>query len=257
MPLDKSCSLDAFKANVRASYKDGKTAKGTQHVAIALSTLKRACGVKDGGKRMSPKEIVAAGQKDESAKVSVSALIAQATEPGDDVFTDAWVARMRDLAEAAYQEAVRRERGPATERLLSWLHGYIVRRPAPTFEAKNRGSRWGPWVEWLSRLEMAATNQAVFELGKAVREYRLGEIAEPSNEPKRSSSELLATIFGEGQGKRSIDLAVRTSPRGVGTSPSAAPPDANNRTNNGTFRAYADGGKIKSGDGRAPKGRSR
>lgn len=33
MPLDKSCSLDAFQGNVSRSYKEGKRAKGTQHVA--------------------------------------------------------------------------------------------------------------------------------------------------------------------------------------------------------------------------------
>jgi hypothetical protein len=62
--LDRSCSLEAFKNNVRREYHAGKTAQGTQHVAIALSVLKRSCGV-DSKERMSPKEIVAAGQKTE------------------------------------------------------------------------------------------------------------------------------------------------------------------------------------------------
>jgi hypothetical protein len=58
--LDRSCSLEAFKNNVRREYHAGKTAQGTQHVAIALSVLKRSCGV-DSKARMTPKEIVAAG----------------------------------------------------------------------------------------------------------------------------------------------------------------------------------------------------
>lgn len=62
--LDRACSLAAFKNNVRREYHAGKTAKGTQHVAIALSVLKRSCGV-DSDERMTPKEIVAAGNKKE------------------------------------------------------------------------------------------------------------------------------------------------------------------------------------------------
>lgn len=58
--LDRSCSLKAFKNNIRREYHAGKTAQGTQHVAIALSVLKRSCGV-DSKARMKPKEIVAAG----------------------------------------------------------------------------------------------------------------------------------------------------------------------------------------------------
>jgi len=60
--LDKACSVDAFEKNVRREYHAGKTAQGTQHVAIALSVLKRACGVKS-KKRMTTKEIVAAGER--------------------------------------------------------------------------------------------------------------------------------------------------------------------------------------------------
>lgn len=247
MPLDKSCSLDAFKANVRASYKEGKTAKGTQHVAIALSTLKRACGVKDDDRRMSPKDIVAVGQKGESM-VRVDAIVSRATEPVLEIFSDAWIRHVGELAEAALREAVDHRRGPATDRLLGWINGYVVRRSTPTFESRNPGSEWGPWRGWLSRLEMSAANEAVFELGAAVRDYRLGQIAVPN----RHSS-----LFGEGRGRRGPDFAVRTSARGVGTSPSAAPPDANNRTNSGTFRAFVDDGEVKSGDGRAPRPRRR
>ena len=62
--LDRACSVAAFEKNVRREYHAGKTAQGTQHVAIALSVLKRACGVKS-KKRMTTKEIVAAGEKTE------------------------------------------------------------------------------------------------------------------------------------------------------------------------------------------------
>jgi hypothetical protein len=60
--LNRTCSLVAFDRNVSREYKAGKTAQGTQHVAIAISVLKRACGVDSKG-RMTPKEIVAAGKR--------------------------------------------------------------------------------------------------------------------------------------------------------------------------------------------------
>ena len=60
--LNRTCSLVAFDRNVSREYKAGKTAQGTQHVAIAISVLKRACGV-DSKERMTSKEIVAAGKK--------------------------------------------------------------------------------------------------------------------------------------------------------------------------------------------------
>jgi len=62
MPLDRRCSMDAFEANIRREYYRGKTAKGTQHFAIAMSTLKRACGVTS-KERMTPQQVIAAGKK--------------------------------------------------------------------------------------------------------------------------------------------------------------------------------------------------
>lgn len=62
VPLIKRCSMDAFEKNIRRMWREGKRAKGTQHVAIALSTLKRACGVKS-KRRMTPREIIAAGKE--------------------------------------------------------------------------------------------------------------------------------------------------------------------------------------------------
>lgn len=58
--VDKTCSLKAFAKNVRREYHAGKTAKGVQHVAIALSILKRACGV-DPDTQGSAKDIVKKG----------------------------------------------------------------------------------------------------------------------------------------------------------------------------------------------------
>ena len=73
--LSRECSLDAFKHNIRREYHAGQTAQGTQHVAIALSVLKRSCGV-DSKDRMTPKEIVAAGGKRESMNVeSINVLL--------------------------------------------------------------------------------------------------------------------------------------------------------------------------------------
>ena len=76
--LNRECSLDAFKHNIRREYHAGQTAQGTQHVAIALSVLKRSCGVDSKG-RMTPKEIVAAGQKEETMNLeAINATLAQA-----------------------------------------------------------------------------------------------------------------------------------------------------------------------------------
>jgi len=76
--LNRECSLDAFKHNLRREYHAGQTAQGTQHVAIALSVLKRSCGV-DSKDRMTPKEIVAAGGKKQSMNVeSINALLVKA-----------------------------------------------------------------------------------------------------------------------------------------------------------------------------------
>lgn len=44
-----------------------------------------------------------------------------------------------------------------------------------------------------------------------------------------------------------------SSPRGLSTTPSAAPPNANGGTGSGMFRVFADDGEMKTGDGRAPK----
>lgn len=65
--LDRACSVAAFEKNVRREYHAGKTAQGTQHVAIALSVLKRSCGIKS-KKRMTTKEIVAAGERKRKRK---------------------------------------------------------------------------------------------------------------------------------------------------------------------------------------------
>lgn len=76
--LNRECSLDAFKHNIRREYHAGQTAQGTQHVAIALSVLKRSCGV-DSKDRMTPKEIVAAGGKRESMNVeSINSVLVKA-----------------------------------------------------------------------------------------------------------------------------------------------------------------------------------
>lgn len=75
--LSRECSLDAFKHNLRREYHAGQTAQGTQHVAIALSVLKRSCGV-DSKDRMTPKEIVAMGGKKSMNMESINALLMKA-----------------------------------------------------------------------------------------------------------------------------------------------------------------------------------
>jgi Zn finger protein HypA/HybF involved in hydrogenase expression len=63
MPLDKSCSVDAMSSNIGKLVKDEKKDQ-KQAVAISYSVLKKACGV-DGDEKMTPKEIVAMGKKEE------------------------------------------------------------------------------------------------------------------------------------------------------------------------------------------------
>ena len=63
MPLDRRCSVDAVGRNISAEIKAGKPQQ--QAIAIALSVLKRSCGVDD-DRKMTPKQIVAAGGKAES-----------------------------------------------------------------------------------------------------------------------------------------------------------------------------------------------
>lgn len=238
MPLDKSCSLDAFQSNVSASYKEGKRAKGTQHVAIALSTLKRACGVPDDDRKMTPKEIVAVGSKGESQTfVRLAALMERDAGPTSDPEVDwlRWVGRLSDVAGRAVKEAGRWKRGPATDKLIALLQYFVQQRiVVPAFE--ESAGQWDEWRGWLSRVEAAAANRAVPELGALIRSLREGRVPVPMTER-----------FG-------IDFAVRTSsPRGGSTSPNSAPPDVNNGQRSGTFRVFADDGQIKSGDGRAPK----
>lgn len=233
MPLDKGCSLDAFKANVRASYKEGKTAKGTQHVAIALSTLKRACGVADDDRRMSPKEIVASGEKVEGVVFRLSAMfVEQNPGSGDD-----WFAKVAEYAEGAIAEASNCRVASYTRALRAKLvefYGRDIVTPVyeETGEAVESQSKEA-WVDWLHRLSFSAEEQSVQGLVKVLSEYRAGKVATP-----------IAERFG-------FDMTVRTSsPRGVGTSRSASPPPTGNR---GRFAVYADDGDVKSGDGRIPK----
>lgn len=61
--LDRACSVDAFKKNIRREYHAGKTAQGTQHFAIAINVLKKACGVGYKVRETSPKKIVAMGNE--------------------------------------------------------------------------------------------------------------------------------------------------------------------------------------------------
>jgi len=65
MPLNKSCSVEAFKANMHQLIKEDGY-KNPQAFAIAMSVLGRACGVE--GQLGSPEEIVAA-KKESKAEV--------------------------------------------------------------------------------------------------------------------------------------------------------------------------------------------
>lgn len=76
MPLSQECSVEAVSANIRKwmeekadeAKKAGRSRKELQQqaIAVALSTLKKSCGVSSDA-RMTPKEIVAAGAKNEEA----------------------------------------------------------------------------------------------------------------------------------------------------------------------------------------------
>jgi len=67
MPLDKSCDDKAVSRNIRQLLKDGKPHK--QAIAIALSVLKRSCGVKRDSKG-SPKEIVSKARSESLVPIS-------------------------------------------------------------------------------------------------------------------------------------------------------------------------------------------
>lgn len=56
MPLNKGCSQEAFDANVSLMVKEGRDQK--QAVAIAFSTLRKACGIADDAPEMTVKEIL-------------------------------------------------------------------------------------------------------------------------------------------------------------------------------------------------------
>lgn len=60
MPLDKRCSKPAFKFNVAAEIDTGKPQK--QALAIAYSTLRRACGVGAPADMMTLGQIIARGR---------------------------------------------------------------------------------------------------------------------------------------------------------------------------------------------------
>lgn len=63
MPLDRSCSQQAFRANVRTERDGGKEID--QAIAISYSILKKSCGVTS-KEMMKPSEIIASGKKTES-----------------------------------------------------------------------------------------------------------------------------------------------------------------------------------------------
>jgi hypothetical protein len=65
MPLNESCSIKAFEANVKRSIDEGK--EQGQAVAIAYSVLRKACGIAADAPKMTPKEIVAKGGGKEEA----------------------------------------------------------------------------------------------------------------------------------------------------------------------------------------------
>jgi len=179
--LDQACDVAAVSRNISAEMKAGKPQK--QAIAIGLSVLKRACGV-PGDQKMTPKEIVAAGAKGEGTFIRLATLMERETvdQGGDSgVAWFKWVTRLRDVAGMAAKEAGRWKRGPATNQLVDLLQDFLQKRVAlPTFEDTgdmNPGA--GSWLEWTSRLEMAASNRAVPELGKLIREFKDGRVPVP------------------------------------------------------------------------------
>lgn len=83
MPLDNKCSQEAFDRNVKISVDEGRPRD--QAVAIAFSTLRRACGVpKDAPKKMKVPDILAYGSKKKEAGILFSgrgAVQAEEKEP--------------------------------------------------------------------------------------------------------------------------------------------------------------------------------
>lgn len=62
MPLNKSCSQEAFDENVSMLVKEGYEQK--QALAISFSTLRKACGI-DSKEQMTTKEIISRGKKED------------------------------------------------------------------------------------------------------------------------------------------------------------------------------------------------
>lgn len=97
MPLIKSCSVKAFSKNVSTEIRAGR--EQAQSVAIAFSTLRRACGVKDTGKRLSPKEIVArGGGKKEAVEDGFAAMVGMTEQEATDFL------RRQELVQELRQE---------------------------------------------------------------------------------------------------------------------------------------------------------
>jgi len=236
VPLDKSCAVDAVSKNISAEMKDGGKPQ-SQAIAIALSTLRRSCGVPDDGKKMSAKEIVAAGGKKEGTFIRLAALIER--QAPADIDAELWLSKLSEAAQKAVKEAGRWGGGPHTTRLLGLVDDFVQRRThGPTFEevgTRNPGSE--RWLEWVTRVSLASENRALPELSVLIRRYHEGLVAIPSGTKPR---------FHRMMEKFGIDFATRSSLHGVGTSPSAA------KAPSEPYTSYAAGADIVSGDGRAP-----
>lgn len=196
--LDKSCSLAAFKKNVRAEYKAGHRAKGTQHVAIAMSVLRRACGVDDDVKG-SPKDIV---QRAESLSrfVPLNTLVEKGVSVAD---------------RASVQKAERRD-------FVHWLNTLRKAADAASKEAAGT-SRYvsGKQTMKLHALIKSGVNRSWPPSG----DVRTQEPARPRHDKTKGK---FGHLYREGQGRFSglfefgIDFATRMGIHGVGTSPSAS-----------------------------------
>jgi len=73
MPLDRSCNVDAVSNNIRDQFKK-KEKPHKQSIAIALSVLRRSCGIK-GKEKMTPKEMVRASKRESSDLHSIAEIV--------------------------------------------------------------------------------------------------------------------------------------------------------------------------------------
>lgn len=234
--LDKSCSLAAFQKNVRAEYKAGKRAKGTQHVAIAMSVLKRACGVDDDVKG-SPKEIVqkGGGKLEGSGRfipldfiIELKGVTKADTKTARRTFV-LWLASLRKAADAASTETMSTSRyvsGKRTRKLQKILKTAAKRKFPPPGDVTFRMSSGLRQKLGDSSPRFADLFERISHMGSFGPDYTIamgihgvGTSPSASTSPERSRYNVQHTAQGivSGRRRKKGRLGTKSLPAGQGT----------------------------------------